>query len=174
MEADRIAHKPPFDFTALDKLKIAYYEICNNNEPISIKDLVVNGNDMIVLGITKGKDIGETLKYLLGKHLDVNPKSVHAYIIGEHGDSELAVWSSANVSGIPITDFCELRGHKTNHNENEQALYEEVKNSAYEIIKKKGATYYGIALSVRRICESIVHDEHSSSCKFLSRRKNKL
>ena len=93
------------------------------------------------------------LKYLLGKHLDVNPKSVHAYIIGEHGDSELAVWSSANVSGIPITDFCELRGHKTNHNENEQALYEEVKNSAYEIIKKKGATYYGIALSVRRICE---------------------
>ena len=66
-----------------------------------------------------------------------------------------------NVSGIPITDFCELRGHKTNHNENEQALYEEVKNSAYEIIKKKGATYYGIALSVRRICESIVHDEHS-------------
>ena len=68
------------------------------------------------------------LKYLLGKHLDVNPKSVHAYIIGEHGDSELAVWSSANVSGIPITDFCELRGHKTNHNENEQALYEEVKN----------------------------------------------
>lgn len=70
MEADRIAHKPPFDFTALDKLKIAYYEICNNNEPISIKDLVVNGNDMIALGITKGKDIGETLKYLLGKVLE--------------------------------------------------------------------------------------------------------
>lgn len=70
MEADRIAHKPPFDFTALDKLKIAYYEICNNNEPISIKDLVVNGNDMIALGITKGKYIGETLKYLLGKVLE--------------------------------------------------------------------------------------------------------
>ena len=70
MEADRIAHKPPFDFTALDKLKIAYYEICNNNEPISIKDLVVNGNDMIALGITKRKDIGETLKYLLGKVLE--------------------------------------------------------------------------------------------------------
>ncbi len=70
MEADRIAHKPPFDFTALDKLKIAYYEICNNNEPVSIKDLMVNGNDMIDLGITKGKDIGETLKYLLGKVLE--------------------------------------------------------------------------------------------------------
>lgn len=70
MEADRIAHKPPFDFTALDKLKIAYYEIYNNNEPVSIKDLMVNGNDMINLGITKGKDIGETLKYLLGKVLE--------------------------------------------------------------------------------------------------------
>lgn len=100
------------------------------------------------------------LKYVLGRHLDVNPKSVHAYIIGEHGDSELAVWSSANVSGIPITEFCELRGHH-NHNEAEQRLYEEVKNSAYEIIKKKGATYYGIALSVRRLCECIVNDEHS-------------
>lgn len=70
MEADRIAHKPPFDFTALDKLKIAYYEICNNNEPVSIKDLMVNGNDMIDLGITKGMDIGETLKYLLSKVLE--------------------------------------------------------------------------------------------------------
>lgn len=100
------------------------------------------------------------LKYVLGKHLDVNPKSVHAYIIGEHGDSELAVWSSANVSGIPISDFCELRGHH-NHNETEKRLFEEVKNSAYEIIERKGATYYGIALSVRHLCQCIVNDEHS-------------
>lgn len=70
MEADRVAHKPPFDFTALDKLKIAYHEICNNNEPVSMKDLAVNGNDMIGIGITEGKDIGETLKYLLGKVLE--------------------------------------------------------------------------------------------------------
>lgn len=100
------------------------------------------------------------LKYVLGRHLNVNPKSVHAYIIGEHGDSELAVWSSANVSGIPISDFFELRGFH-NHNETERKLFDEVKNSAYEIINRKGATYYGIALSVRRLCECIVKDEHS-------------
>ncbi len=100
------------------------------------------------------------LKYVLGRHLDVNPKSVHAYIIGEHGDSELAVWSSANISGIPISDFCELRGH-FNHNETEHKLFNEVKNSAYEIIERKGATYYGIALSVRHLCQCIVNDEHS-------------
>lgn len=100
------------------------------------------------------------LKYLLGRHLDVDPRSVHAFIVGEHGDSELAVWSSANVSGVPLTDFCELRGYEE-HGKNRQMLYEEVKNSAYRIIEKKGATYYGIALSVRRICECIVRDEHS-------------
>ncbi|MBE6721440.1 L-lactate dehydrogenase [Caproicibacterium amylolyticum] len=100
------------------------------------------------------------LKYLLGRHLDVDPRSVHAFIVGEHGDSELAVWSSANVSGVPLTEFCELRGYEE-HGRNRQLLYEEVKNSAYRIIEKKGATYYGIALSVRRICECIVRDEHS-------------
>lgn len=99
------------------------------------------------------------LKYLLGSHLDVDPRSVHAYMIGEHGDSELAVWSSANISGVPLTEFCELRGY-TQHTENQQKLYEEVKNSAYRIIEKKGATCYGIALSVQRICECIVRDEH--------------
>lgn len=100
------------------------------------------------------------LKYLLGKHLAVDPRSVHAFIIGEHGDSELAVWSSANISGVPLNEFCELKGF-TRHEENRKKLYEEVKNSAYEIINRKGATYYGIALSVRRICECIVQDEHS-------------
>lgn len=100
------------------------------------------------------------LKYLLSRHLDVDPRSVHAYIIGEHGDSELAVWSSANVSGVPLNEFCEMRGY-LDHEGNREKLYEEVKNSAYRIIEKKGATYYGIALSVRRICECIARDEHS-------------
>lgn len=100
------------------------------------------------------------LKYLLGRHLDVDSRSVHAYIIGEHGDSELAVWSSANVSGIDLNRFCEIRGHY-NHMESMQKLYEGVRDSAYEIIKKKGATYYGIAMAVKRIAECIVRDEHS-------------
>lgn len=97
-------------------------------------------------------------KYLLGQHLEVDSRSVHAFIIGEHGDSEIAAWSSANVSGIPIHEFCEMRGH-FEHEKAMKEIAESVKNSAYEIIEKKGATYYGIAMSVRRICEAIVRDE---------------
>ena len=100
------------------------------------------------------------LKYVLGEHLGVDSRSVHAFIVGEHGDSEIAVWSSANVSGIPLDTFCEMRGH-FQHEESTQAIAEKVKNSAYDIIEKKRATYYGIAMSVKRICEAIVRDEKS-------------
>lgn len=99
-------------------------------------------------------------KYLLGQHLEVDSRAVHAFIIGEHGDSEIAAWSSANVSGIPVNDFCEMRGH-FEHTKSMERIADEVKNSAYEIIEKKGATYYGIAMSVKRICEAIVRDEKS-------------
>lgn len=100
------------------------------------------------------------LKYLIGEHLGVDNRSVHAFIVGEHGDSELAAWSSANVSGVRLSDFCEMRGHFA-HEESEDRIYEEVKNSAYEIIEKKKATYYGIAMAVKRICECIVRNEQS-------------
>jgi len=100
------------------------------------------------------------LKYKLGEHLDVDSKSVHAFIIGEHGDSEIAAWSSANISGVPLNDFCEMRGH-FQHEESMERIAAEVKNCAYEIISKKRATYYGIAMSVRRICEAIVRNERS-------------
>lgn len=100
------------------------------------------------------------LKYALGEHLGVDSRNLHSFIIGEHGDSEIVAWSSTNVSGIPLNDFCEMRGH-FNHEQAMQEIAEDVKNSAYEIIAKKHATYYGIAMSVRRICESIVRDEKS-------------
>ena len=100
------------------------------------------------------------LKYALGEHLGVDSRSVHSFIIGEHGDSEIAAWSSTNVSGIPLNDFCEMRGH-FNHDAAMDAIAEKVKNSAYEIILKKQATYYGIAMSVKRICECIVRNERS-------------
>ena len=100
------------------------------------------------------------LKCKLGEHLSVDSQSVHAYIIGEHGDSEIAVWSSANVSGIPLDDFCEMRGHY-NHDKSQENIAEKVKNSAYEIIAKKRATYYGVAMAVKRICEAIIRDEKS-------------
>ena len=99
-------------------------------------------------------------RYLLSEHLNVDSRSVHAYIIGEHGDSELAVWSSANVSGIGINDFCELRGHYE-HDEAMDRIYRTVRDSAYEIIERKGATYYGVAMAVSQIAESIIRNEHS-------------
>jgi L-lactate dehydrogenase len=100
------------------------------------------------------------LKYALGEHLSVDSRSVHSFIIGEHGDSEIAAWSSTNVSGIPLNDFCEMRGH-FNHEASMEEIANQVKNSAYEIIAKKHATYYGIAMSVKRICECIMRDEKS-------------
>lgn len=100
------------------------------------------------------------LKYALSEYLAVDSRSIHSFIIGEHGDSEIAAWSSTNVSGIPLDDFCKMRGH-FNHAEAMRQIAENVKNSAYEIIAKKHATYYGIAMAVRRICECIVRDEKS-------------
>ena len=100
------------------------------------------------------------LKYTLGEHLSVDSRSVHAFIIGEHGDSEVVSWSSANVSGVPLSEVCEMRGHYK-HKEDTEEIAVAVKNSAYEIINRKHATYYGIAMSVKRICEVIMRDEKS-------------
>ncbi len=100
------------------------------------------------------------LKYLISKHLDVDARNVHAVIIGEHGDSELVTWSIANISGVPLNEFCELRGHY-HHKEAMKKLYESVRDSAYEIIKRKGATYYGVAISVAHIANCIVNNTHT-------------
>ncbi len=101
------------------------------------------------------------LKYTLGQHLSVDSRNVNAFIIGEHGDSELAAWSCVDVGGVSLPDFCEMRGHHNDHDLAAQKIYENVKNSAYEIISKKRATYYGVAMAVNRICECIVRNEHS-------------
>lgn len=98
------------------------------------------------------------LKYRLSEHLGVDSKSIHAFIIGEHGDSEIAAFSSANVSGVPLSNFCEMRGH-FQHKEAEDEIAQKVKDSAYEIIQRKRATYFGVAMAVKRICEVIVRDE---------------
>lgn len=110
-----------------------------------------------VIGSGTVLDTGR-LKYRLSEHLGVDSKSIHAFIIGEHGDSEIVAWSSANVSGIPLSNFCEMRGHFS-HREAEESIAEKVKNSAYEIIQRKRATYYGVAMAVKRICEVIVRNE---------------
>lgn len=112
-----------------------------------------------VIGSGTVLDTGR-LKTRLSDHLGVDSRSIHAFIIGEHGDSEIAAFSSANVSGIPLNDFCEMRGHYS-HDESEKNIAEEVKNAAYEIIQRKRATYFGVAMAVKRICEVIVRDEKS-------------
>ena len=100
------------------------------------------------------------LKYMIGRRLSVDPRNVHSFIIGEHGDSEVPVFSSANVSGIDLYDFCRLSGME-NYKETLQEMFEEVRDSAYRIIEGKGATYYASAQSVIRITRSILRDENS-------------
>ena len=100
------------------------------------------------------------LKYLLGTGAGRGTaRNVHAAILGEHGDSELAVWSSANISSIDLDRFCQLRGRPDRAGLDR--IYREVRDSAYEIIRRKGATYYGIAMAVARIAECIVRDERA-------------
>ena len=100
------------------------------------------------------------MKYALGEYLRVDSRSVHSYIVGEHGDSEIAVLSSTNISGISLDTSCEMRGYD-NPKMKLDEIAESVKNSAYDIIAKKQATYYGIAMSVRRICACIIRNERS-------------
>ena len=85
---------------------------------------------------------------------------MHAVIIGEHGDSELPVWSGANVSGIDLAHFFALRGYADCRAQLAQ-IEEDVRHSAYAVIERKGATYYGIAMAVARIAAAIVRDEHA-------------
>ncbi len=112
-----------------------------------------------VIGSGTVLDTGR-LKQLLGEELGVDSRNIHAFIIGEHGDSELAVWSEANVSGLALEDFCRIRGQALRPGDMER-MYREVRDSAYEIIQRKGVTCYGIAMAVGRIAECIVKNEHA-------------
>lgn len=99
-------------------------------------------------------------RYLLGRHAGIDPRNVHAYIIGEHGDTEVAAWSLTNIAGMSMEKFCESCG-KCEGQLSKYDIYNDVKNAAYEIIKRKSATYYAVALAVKRIVEAIVRDENS-------------
>ena len=100
------------------------------------------------------------LRYLLGEHLQVDPRNVHAYIIGEHGDSEVPVWSLANVAGIRLKDYCPIC--KVPYNPADfNDLFLKVRNAGYEIIKRKGRTFYAVALGMTKIVESIIRDENA-------------
>lgn len=99
-------------------------------------------------------------RFLLSRHCHVDTSNVHAYIIGEHGDTEVPVWSLANIAGLKFTDFCPVCGRNCGSLPKDE-IFSDVKNAAYQIIKGKGATYYAIGLALVEIAESILRDEYS-------------
>jgi L-lactate dehydrogenase len=97
---------------------------------------------------------------LLGRHVGVDAQHVHAYVIGEHGDSEVLTWSLATVGGTPLIEFCRQH-HFEFTNEQHQQIEQQVRRAAYDIIEAKGATYYGIASALARIVDVILRDQRS-------------
>ncbi|MCI1983189.1 MAG: L-lactate dehydrogenase [Bifidobacteriaceae bacterium] len=98
------------------------------------------------------------LRFLLAQQTGVNVKNVHAYIAGEHGDSEVPLWSSATIGGVPLLDWKELPGREPLTAQAREEIHQEVKNAAYRIIEGKGATNFAIAMSGVDIIESILND----------------
>ncbi|MEM1128743.1 MAG: L-lactate dehydrogenase [Bacteroidota bacterium] len=96
---------------------------------------------------------------LLGRHYGVDPRSVHAYILGEHGDSEVPIWSAADIGGLPLRDN-PVRGHTFDKQAMER-LFEDVKRAAYQIIDRKGYTNTAIGVVIARIVRAILGDERS-------------
>jgi L-lactate dehydrogenase len=120
-----------------------------------------------ITDLPRGKIIGSgtildtaRFRFLLGEHYGVDPRSVHAYIVGEHGDSELAIWSLANIAGVRLKDYTGFYGQRYD----EEALndiLEQTRRAAYDIINRKGATYYAIGLGLLTIVEAILRDQHT-------------
>jgi len=99
-------------------------------------------------------------RYLLSQHYDIDPRSVHAFIIGEHGDSEVPVWSLANIAGMRLQDFCQANGLGCTDQTLEE-IFTKTRDAAYQIIERKGATYYAIGAGLLRIVEAILRDQNT-------------
>ena len=100
------------------------------------------------------------LRFLIAQQTGVNVKNVHAYIAGEHGDSEVPLWASATIGGVPMCDWTPLPGHEPLDAAKREEIHQEVKNAAYKIINGKGATNYAIAMSGVDIIEAILRDSN--------------
>lgn len=100
-------------------------------------------------------------RHMLSRHCGVDVKNVHVYILGEHGDSEMAAWSMSHMAGLPIEDYCRMCGQCENGEEKRKEIVERVRNSAYHIIDYKGATNFGIGLALTRIVGTILRNERS-------------
>ena len=103
------------------------------------------------------------LRYLLSQHTGVDPRNVHTYVLGEHGDTELPAWSLTSIAGMGMDEYCSLCAScKGSLSQTVRAEFDDkVRNAAYRIIEGKGATFYAVALAVRRIVEAILRDEQS-------------
>jgi L-lactate dehydrogenase len=99
-------------------------------------------------------------RYLLAEHCGVDPRNVHAHIIGEHGDSEVPVWSLANIAGARLSDYCAVCQRDCEGVPKEE-IFAQVRDAAYEVIRRKGSTHHAIGLAVSSIVESILRDQHS-------------
>jgi L-lactate dehydrogenase len=99
-------------------------------------------------------------RYLLGEYYQVDPRSVHAYIIGEHGDTEVPVFSTADIAGVTLAEVCKLEGREYSQADMD-AIFEQVRTAAYQIIERKSATYYAIASGLLRIVEAILRDQNT-------------
>jgi L-lactate dehydrogenase len=97
---------------------------------------------------------------LLGRHFDVDPHHVHAYVLGEHGDSEVLAWSQATIAGLSLDEFAKVHGKPLDDAQRQQ-IDENVRRAAYQIIAGKGATYYGIGSAVARIVDVLLHDQRA-------------
>lgn len=100
------------------------------------------------------------LKYVIGKYLNVNNNNIHAYVLGEHGDSEVVSWSTASIAGESIDEYAEKFNLEWDK-EVREVIESDVKNAAYEIISRKNATYFAVALAINRIVEAILRDENT-------------
>jgi L-lactate dehydrogenase len=133
------------------------------SNPVDVMTQVVTK----VSGLSPGRVIGsgtilDTARFrtLLGEYLGVAAQSVHAYVLGEHGDSEVLIWSSARVGGISLFEFAEQSGNMLNEDVKSR-IDKRVRKAAYHIIEGKGATYYGIAAGISRITRAIRGDERA-------------
>jgi L-lactate dehydrogenase len=99
-------------------------------------------------------------RYLLSQHYEVDARSVHAYIIGEHGDSEVPVWSLANIAGMRLPQFCKAQGRAYDAQAMED-IFLRTRDAAYHIIERKGATYYAVAAGLMQITQAILRDQSS-------------
>jgi len=119
-------------------------------------------------GWPKGRVLGSgtvldsaRFRHLLGQHCGIDVHNVHAYVLGEHGDSEFAAWSMAHLAGMTIDAYCPICGKCGDWAGERQQIEEAVRNSAYHIIDYKGSTYFAVGMALVRIVGAILRDQHS-------------